>query len=147
MSTEENKALIHLLVDNVANEGRYEELEELEELLVSDYVEHNAPPGIPPGREAFKQMSLIFRNAFPDWHFTVEDTIAERDRVVIRGMGQGTHQGAFLGIPPTGKQITMQAMHIFRIGEGRVLERWAQADVMGLLQQIREGGPGGGAKS
>ncbi|HKP54406.1 MAG TPA: ester cyclase [Chloroflexia bacterium] len=139
MSLEENKALVHRLVNNVANEGRYEELEEL---LVADYVEHNAPPGIPPGREAFKQMTLIFRNAFPDWHFTVEDTIAEGDRVAIRGMGRGTHQGAFLGIPPTGKQITMQAMHLFHVRDGKIVARWAQADIMGLLQQLRGNGPG-----
>ncbi len=144
MSTEENKALVHRLVDNVANEGRFEELEEL---LVSDYVEHNAPPGIPPGREAFKQMSLIFRNAFPDWYFTVEDTIAEGDRVVIRGIGHGAHRGSFLGIAPTGNQIAMRAMHIFRVGDGKVLERWAQADVMGLLQQLRESSPDGGSQS
>lgn len=133
MSLEENKALVHRLIDEVSNDGKFEVLEEL---LSADYMEHAGPPGLPPGREAFKQLVLVFRNAFPDWRFTIEAAVAEGDRVAIRGTGRGTHQGSFLHFPATGKQVEMQAMHIFRIDGGKIVARWGQPDIMGLMQQI-----------
>ena len=78
----------------------------------------------------------MFRLAFPDVSFTVEDMIAEGDKVVDRMTWQATHQGPFMGIPPTGNRLTVTEIHINRIAEGRIVERWAQPDLLGLMQQL-----------
>ena len=136
MSLNENKVLIHQLINEVSTKGKFEVLNEL---LSDNYIEHAGPPTLPQGREAFKQLTLVFRNAFPDWTFTIEDVVAEGDRMAIRGTGRGTHLGTFLHFPPTGKQGTMQAMHLFRVDDGKVVERWGFPDMMGLVQQLTTG--------
>ncbi len=74
--------------------------------------------------------------AFPDLHVTPEDVIAEGDSVVARLTSRGTHQGEFQGIPPTGKQITLTGIEVFRIADGTIAERWGEFDFLGLLQQL-----------
>ena len=74
--------------------------------------------------------------AFPDFSVTIEDAIAEGDRVAVRVTVRGTHQGALMGIPPTGKQIAIKAISMWRVTDGRIVERWESADTLGLMQQL-----------
>lgn len=78
----------------------------------------------------------MYRAAFPDVQSTIEDTIAEGDKVVTRWTARGTHRGALMGIPPTGKELTVTGMGILRIEGGRIMEAWGIFDQFGMLQQI-----------
>lgn len=133
MLTEENKALALRLVEEVINQGK---LSTLDELIAADAVDHSIPPGIPPGREGVKLFLGMIRAAFPDIHETVEDIIAEGDTVVTRTTWRGTHQGAFLGTPPTGKQVSVTGIDISRVATGKFVEHWQAADNLGLLHQL-----------
>lgn len=86
--------------------------------------------------ERIKQTSIPFLLAFPDWHGTVDDIIAEGDMVVNRWTGHGTHQVDLMGIPATGKAVTLTGITIFRIAGDKVVEEWTQTDQMGLMQQL-----------
>jgi steroid delta-isomerase-like uncharacterized protein len=78
----------------------------------------------------------MFLAAFPDLNITVEDLIAEGDRVVARWTLRGTHQGASLGMPPTGKQVTMPGISVVRLAGGKSAEQWVIHDQLGMLQQL-----------
>src|SRR5205823_14624824 len=91
---------------------------------------------MPGGIEGSKQFIAMYLTAFPDVHFTVEDIIAEGDKVVTRLTVRGTQQGAFMGIPATGKQTTSTGIDINRIVDGKSVEHWLEMDTLGLLQQL-----------
>jgi steroid delta-isomerase-like uncharacterized protein len=74
--------------------------------------------------------------AFPDFAVTVEDAVAEGDKVALRVTIRGTHQGALMGTPPTGKPIAISGMSLWRIADGKIVERWESADMLGLMQQL-----------
>jgi predicted ester cyclase len=131
MSTEDNKALVRRLYAEVMGKGN---MTEADELLSTQYVEHLPAPT--PGREGLKQLVMMVRSAFPDIHNTVEDAVAEGDRVAVRIGVRGTHQDAFLGIPPSGKAVEWGEIHIYRVVGGKIVEHWGEADQFGLLQQI-----------
>jgi steroid delta-isomerase-like uncharacterized protein len=82
------------------------------------------------------QTVTMFLSAFPDLHWTIEDAVAEGNKVVLRLTARGTHRGAFQGIPPTGKQVTVTGIIISRLADGKIAEEWANRDVLGLLQQL-----------
>jgi steroid delta-isomerase-like uncharacterized protein len=133
MSTEENKALIrHEYEDGVNKQN----LNIADEVFAPDYVGHL--PGLPPvqGLDAYKQVASGFYTAFPDLQTTVEDLIAEGDKVAVRHSWRGTHKRDFQGIPPTGKQVTFTSMDIYRIVGGKIAEEWIEIDMLGLLQQL-----------
>ena len=119
MSTEENKALVRRFVDEVQSAGN---TDAIDEICSPEFVNHSAPPGAPSNREGVKQLTAMFRQAFPDSYFTIEDIMAERDKVATRKTFHGTHQGEFMGIPPTGQQGSMGLIDIVRIANGRVVE-------------------------
>ena len=120
MSTEQNKALVRRLMEEVFNRGN---ISLVDELFAPDFVEHEElPPGIPAGSEGVKQMSTMFRSAFPDFKATIDDMIAEGDKVVVRGTWSGTHKGEFMGIPPTGKRVSIGVIDIIRIAGGKFVE-------------------------
>jgi predicted ester cyclase len=101
-----------------------------------------------PDLSGFKQSLLMLRAAFPDMRSTVEDLFAEGDKVADRMTWQATHQGELMGIPPTGNTVTGTEMHISRIAEGNIVERWSQGDNLGLMQQlgaVPPPGQGGGS--
>jgi len=131
MSTEDNKTLIRRWIEAVNQRN----LAVLDELCVPDFVYHNASQTM-QGLEAFKQALSMYLTAIPDLHLTLEDVIAEGDRVVSRQTYRGTHQGTLMGIPPTGKQITLTGIAISRFASGKVIEQWANNDDLGLLQQL-----------
>ena len=107
MSTEENKAIVRRFVDEVQSGG---DIEILDELCSPDFINHSASPGMPAGCEGVKLVTTMFRQAFPDSYFTVEDMIAEGDKVVTRKTFHGTHEGEFMGIPPTRRRVSMWIM-------------------------------------
>ena len=133
MSTDSNKALVRRLVDEVQNRGI---IAAVDEIAAPTFVNHSAPPGMPSNREGVKQITLLFRRAFPDGAMTVEDMIAEGDTVATRKTFRGTHQGEFMGIPPTGRRVAIELIDIVRVVDGRVVEHWNVVDNLGLLQQL-----------
>ena len=133
MSTEENKALAHRYYAEM-NKQTYLAL--LEEVCAPDLVWHDAPPSTPPGLAGVKQVHTALFTAFPDMHATVDDLIAEGDKVVVRATMRGTHQGEFMGIPPTGKQVSWTGIGIDRFKDGKFVESWFNEDDLCLLQQL-----------
>ncbi len=131
--TEDNKALNRRFVEEVINQGN---TDAIDELIDPGVVDHAAPPGFPTGREGAKQFAAMMRSAFPDLHLTIEDMIAEGDKVVMRSTWSGTHEGEFMGIPATGRQVTVSAIDITRVADGRLVEHWEQFDALGLMQQL-----------
>ena len=99
-------------------------------------IEHSPLPGQAPGAEGLKQIMGMFFAAFPDLHGTIEDEITEGDKLVQRMTSRGTHKGDFMGIAPTGKQVTFTEMHIIRIVNGKAVEHWSEADQLGMMQQL-----------
>ena len=134
MSTEQNKALVRQLVEEAINKGN---ISVIDELLIPDFVEHEElPPGIPPGREAPKVLFTMLRSAFPDLKATIEHLIAEGDEVVLHMTWTGTHKGEFMGIPPTGKRISINVIDILGMAEGKCVEHWGIMDSMAMMQQL-----------
>jgi predicted ester cyclase len=131
MSTEENKALIRRTHEAV-NQGN---LTAFFEQFTPDFVLHNGSMTT-RGLEAFKHYQSLILTAFPDFHFTVEDLLAEGDKVAGRIRASGTHQGEFMGVPPTGKHWTVAEIVINRIVGGTIAEHWANIDMLGLMQQL-----------
>ena len=133
MTTEANKALIRRIVEEIENRDN---LALIDELVAPNFVNHTPAPGLPPDREGIKQLLSMFRAAFPDGSMTIEDMIAEGDKVVSRKTYRGTHQGEFLGIPPTGRHVSVGLIDIMRIVDGKVVEHWRVGDDLSMLQQL-----------
>jgi steroid delta-isomerase-like uncharacterized protein len=133
MSAEENKALVQRAAD-AFNQG---DMAAVDQLFAPDYVDHDrSRAGLPPGPEGIKLAWGMFRAAFPDLQITIEEMIAEGDKVAVRAVGRGTHQGELMGIPPTGRSVTVALMDINRIADGQLVERWGETDMLGMLQQL-----------
>lgn len=130
--SERNKALMRRGIEEVWNQGDFDVADEL---IASDYVGHQ-PPDEYHGPDGVKDFFGMLRRAFPDIHFTIEDQVAEGDRVVTRWTARATHQGEFQGIPPTGKSGTVTGITINRFADGKVVEGWTNLDTLGLLQQL-----------
>jgi len=134
MSIEENKAMDRRFYEEVWNGGN---LAVVDEFVAANYVDHDPQPtGALEGVEGIKQSVTMYRTAFPDAHFTIEDQIAERDLLVTRWRARGTHQGPLMGIPPTGKPAMVTGISITRWASGKVVEGWTNFDALGLLQQL-----------
>src|SRR5712692_4883136 len=114
MSTEQNKATIHRLFEDGLNKNN---LHVLDEIIAPNFVNHDFPAPT-PGAEGFKMTVGMFLTAFPDLHVTTEDSLAEGDKVMRRGHITGTHQGAFMGVPPTGKKVTIKYIDEWRLENG-----------------------------
>ena len=133
MSTETNKAIIARMVEQVWNEGR---TDLVVEFFAEDYVQHIAGQPAQAGYELVQQGAASSRAAYPDFQLSIDDQVAEGDRVAARWTMTGTHEGEFLGIPPTGKQVSHSGTTFYRLQNGRIAEVWFLADVMGLMQQL-----------
>ena len=133
--SEENKALARRSWE-VVTEGSLDTLKDaFAEVYSDDYMLHEAGEDI-VGIEGLAQFVSMMRSAFPDLRITVEDDMAEGDKVVTRWTGQGTHQGELRGIAPTGNQVTMTGITIHRIEDTKIVEEWSNWDALGLMQQI-----------
>jgi len=132
MTTEQNKALDRRIFEAVNNKN----LDALDDLIATDWVDHNLLPGLPLGLDSTKVTLSMYLSAFPDLKMTIEDQIAEGDKVVTRWTATGTHNGELMGIPATGKQVRVTGIDITRWSGGKSVEHWAQFDQMGLMQQL-----------
>jgi len=130
MSTEENKALVQRFYEQVINQKN---LAALDQFISPTAVNHTVPAGLPQGPSQFLSMHL---GAFPDLKASVVDLLADGDKVVALVSIHGTHQGAFRATSPTGKPITVTAINIFRIENGKMVEHWGLADRLSALQQL-----------
>ncbi|MGB8414016.1 MAG: ester cyclase [Candidatus Binatus sp.] len=142
--SKEAKAVVRRFVEQVQDQHR---LEFIDELFDPEYIDHATPGGMPPAAvknpvDGFRQFFSGMLSAFPDLRVTVEDQIAEGDKVVTRKQFRGTHSGPFWGVAPSGKRLELEVIDIFRVRKGRLAEHWAQLDVMALLRQIGAGPPG-----
>jgi steroid delta-isomerase-like uncharacterized protein len=130
--SEENKAVVHRWVE-AFNEGN---LDAVDELVTDSYVRHDPNAPEVRGPEEEKRLIVMYRSAFPDLHFTVEDMVAEGDKVATRIGIRATHRGELLGIPATEKQLAFTAMELYRIANGKIDEQWVNVDTLGMMQQI-----------
>ena len=112
------------------------ELDRFDEYVDPNFVDHNALPGQRPGVDGLKDAYRMFSSAFSDLWYTFEDLIAEDDKVVGRGVIQGKHTGAFMGIPATNKVIRWTGTRIFRIVNGKVTDGWIDLDMFGMMMQL-----------
>jgi steroid delta-isomerase-like uncharacterized protein len=132
MSIEANKNIVR----------RYQEiynsndLEALSEIVSEDLLTPKIMPGIPAGIEGAKVADQMMLAGFPDYQTTIDDLIAEGDKVVARITMSGTNTGSFMGIPPTGKRILFTGMYVARIDDGKIVEHWGEEDGVSLLQQL-----------
>jgi steroid delta-isomerase-like uncharacterized protein len=135
MSIEANRGMARRFFTEVANGGN---LEVAKDLLVADYRHHD--PGLPPellsSRDAYIGHFPVYTTAFPDLSTTVEDMIAEGDKVVTRWTIRGTHNGELMGIPPTGTPIAASGITIQRFADGKIVEGWTIFDTLGILRQL-----------
>jgi steroid delta-isomerase-like uncharacterized protein len=113
--------------------GRYELADQS---VTADYVDHEAPPGTPVGPEGANAVLRWLRGAFNDLSYEINDAFGADDRVAIRLTTRGTHAGEFMGRPATGRRFEFEAIHIYRIEDGRIAEHWAKRDDVALAQQI-----------
>lgn len=132
MSTEDNKRLVRRLYA----EGF--KFSAMDEFFSPNLIYHDPPPipGLKPGLEAIKQTFKTFASAAPEGNPIIHDMIAEGDRVVVRMTAAGMHTGELLGVPPTGKRLEMDGIVIYRFENGKIVERWAQHDFLGLMYQL-----------
>ncbi|MDQ4076676.1 MAG: ester cyclase [Chloroflexota bacterium] len=134
MTAEDLKMIVRRYAEEVWNQGA---IDAVDRYIAGDYVRHD--PGLPTevhGPEGIERLVPMYRSAFPDIHFTAADILAEGDRVVVRWDVRGTHQGDLMGIPPTGREVRLTAIEIFRLANGKIAEQWVLVDNLGMLQQL-----------
>jgi steroid delta-isomerase-like uncharacterized protein len=136
--SEENKALVARLYEEISKGN----LDALDTALDDSVVEHEElPPGIPPGKEGVKVFFGVVLSAFPDLTMTPNFMIAEGDLVTAFTTATGTHRGEFMGIPATGKTVTINLADYMRFRNGKVVEHWGVMDMASMMQQLGVGAP------
>ena len=108
----------------------------IDELVAPDYIGHDPAQPDMQGPEGIKEFITGYLAGFPDGRITIDEQLAEGDLVATRWTGRGTHQGELMGIPPTGKQVTVSGITISRVKNGKVVEEWSNWDTLGMLQQL-----------
>ncbi len=131
--SEANKAVVRRLYERVWNLG---ELEVLEEVVSRDFVGHRSDRPDDLGPEALRQSVITLCEAFPDGKFTIEDMVGEGDRVAVRYTARATHKGHFRELAPTGNEIIVAGLALYRVAEGQIAERWEIVDQLSLMQQL-----------
>jgi steroid delta-isomerase-like uncharacterized protein len=133
MSESGNRAVVQRFLEEVINQGR---LEQANEIVAEDFVELDPLPGQRQGREGLKDVIGMLRTAFPDMNWVVEEMIAEGEKVVTRFTWTGTQQGTFMGIPATGRSVVVKGVVIDRIVGGMMTDSRILMDTMGMMQQL-----------
>lgn len=133
MLEHDNAAVIRRFVEEVINQGR---LETADEVVTEDFVELDPLPGQRQGREGIKEVITMLRTAFPDMHWVIDETIAAGEKVVTRFTWTGTQRGAFLGVSPTGKPVTVKGVVIDRLVAGKMTESRILMNTLGMMQQL-----------
>jgi steroid delta-isomerase-like uncharacterized protein len=132
MSTEENKAIVRHFFEAGPSSGN---LEAANALLSPNFALHTPLPSA-PGIKGINDVVTTCRAAFEHLNVTVEDMVAEGNKVTARFTARGVHKGSFMNLPPTGRSITMTGIEIFRIEDGKIAELWGEANLLGLMQQL-----------
>ena len=139
MSTQTNRYIVHRVLEEFW-QSYADNPAVIDELFAPDYVNHNLSTPAVSGLEAFKQWAGAVRTSwtkgFPDYRITIEDLVAEDDKVAKRWTFRGTNTGEFMGMAPTGKQVMMRAVTIYCFAGGKVQEIWWNYDAAGLMQQL-----------
>jgi steroid delta-isomerase-like uncharacterized protein len=133
MPEKENIAILGRFVEEVINQGR---LDVCDEIVEENFIELDPLPGQQQGRQGLKDVIAMMRAGFPDIHWKIDETIAAADKVVTRFTWTGTHRGTFLGIPATGKGVTVKGVVIDRLSNGRMADSRILMDTLGMLQQL-----------
>jgi steroid delta-isomerase-like uncharacterized protein len=135
MSAEENKAVVRREMEELFNHTG--NLDAVEEIIAPDYVSYEPTSGEMRGIEGARQFAATYRQAFPDLENTVEDMVAEGDKVVVRFRARGTHEGEteVFG-PATGKRMDITGITIKRVVDGKIAEAWTNFDALGMMQQL-----------
>ncbi len=134
MSIEQNQKIINRYFEEVWNQGK---IDVLDEIIAPTYINHN--PGMPnpiPGPAGLKPIIIGLRQAFPDLHFTIENTVVTEHQVAIHCTMRGTHEGPLFGIPATGKTVQVNQFQIERMKDGKIIEHWRQSDDLGMMKQL-----------
>jgi predicted ester cyclase len=134
MTTTHNKRIVEEFISDLFTKG---DLTAVDRYLDPNFINHDPPlPGAPDGPEGMRQAAEVFRHAFPDWRSDAQHMIAEGDLVAEHFAAHGTHRGSVMGEPPTGQDVVLRGVNIFRIVDGKIIERWGRLDDLGLLQQL-----------
>jgi steroid delta-isomerase-like uncharacterized protein len=133
MPMADNKDVIRRFIEEVLNEGRFEQLDEL---VQEDFVELDPLPGQSPGREGLQEVIRQMRGAFPDMHWVIEEMIGEADKVCTRFTWTGTQRGLFVGVPATGRRVTVRGLVIDRLHSGKMADSRILMDTLGMMQQL-----------
>ena len=128
-----NKATANRFYDEAINGGN---MDLIDEVVSPDFVEHEGFPGLGTDRQGVKDFFTMFRTAFPDMKFAIDDMLEDGDKIVVRATMTGTHKGEFMGIAPTGKSISVQAIDIVRFENGKVTDHWGVTDTAGMMEQL-----------
>ncbi len=132
--SEVNKALCRRFFEQVWN---HRNLAAIDELVAPNYVRHgNAGPEFGTGPQSVRRLVDYYAASFPDVRFTVDDAIAEADKVAVRWTAQATHRGTFEGIPATGRSVAVSGITTVRVAGGKITESWESFDALGLLAQL-----------
>ena len=129
----DNAAIVQRFIHEVINQGRYEVCDEI---VAEDFFELDPLPGQRQGREGLKHVIAMMRAAFPDIHWVTEECIASGDKVVTRFIWTGTQRGDFLGIPATGRPVTVKGVVIDRLVNGRMTDSRILMDTFGMMMQL-----------
>ncbi|MET7594082.1 MULTISPECIES: ester cyclase [unclassified Streptomyces] len=130
---EQNKKTVTDFIEALFTKG---DLGAVDVWLAEDFVDHDPPFGGPADREGMRAAGAMFRAAFPDWHSDTGLLIGEGDLVVEQFTASGTQRGEILGVAPTGRTLSLPGINIFRLRDGRVVERWGRLDELGLLRGL-----------
>ena len=133
MSAEENKALVRRYVEEFVDRSNFDLSEEI---FALNFVRYDAGPDQVSRVEDLKHFFAMLHSGFPGFQSTIEDLLSEGDKVALRFTFRGIHQGEFMGIAPTGKEVTMSGIDILRVADGKLVEMWNQEDVLGMMRQL-----------
>ena len=132
-TTERNKAIVREFIEGLFSRG---DLGAVDAFLAEDFVDRDPPFGAASDREGMRGAGAVFRAAFPDWRSDIDQLIGEGDLVVERFTAGGTQRGQIMGVPGAGRAVTLRGIQIFRVRDGRIVERWGRLDDLGLLSQL-----------
>ncbi|HEX9458291.1 MAG TPA: ester cyclase [Thermoanaerobaculia bacterium] len=133
MSADNNAAIVRRLVKEAQEGGN---LGVVDELLADDFVDHTPLPGLPPTRDGVRMLFAGLRTAFPDLRVTIDEQIADEEKVATRKTFRGTHHGPFMDIPPTGRPVAFEAIDIMTVRDGRIREHRVVVDQLSLMKQL-----------
>jgi steroid delta-isomerase-like uncharacterized protein len=130
---DQNKNTVTSFIEALFTKG---DLGAVEEYLAEEFIGHDPPPGATGDREGMRQTAAMFRAAFPDWHSETGILVGEGDLVVEQFTASGTQRGEIFGAPASGRTVSLPGINIWRVRDGRIVERWGRLDELGLLRQL-----------